>query len=71
MTGMIHTGASAQEVDVFSGAFFCRVSGLRVADFAGVLGLAGEDCGVEAEESGLESRAVRLVPAGRALSRYL
>ena len=47
MTGMIHAGASAHEVDGFCGVFFCRVSGLRGAVF---LGLAGEDCGVEAED---------------------
>ena len=72
MTGMIHAGASVLEVDSFDGCFFCHISGLRGAVFDGVLDLAGEECGVEKEE-GLcfESRAVRLVPAGRALSRYL
>ena len=71
MTGMIHAGASVREVDGFNGCFFCHVSGLRGAFFAGVLDWAGEACGVEEEESCFESRAVRLVPAGRALSRYL
>ena len=71
MTGMIHAGASAWEVDGFSACFVCHVSGLRGAVFAGVLDLAGEECDVEGEELCLESRAVRLVPAGRALSRYL
>ena len=71
MTGMSHTGASVLEVDRFWGVFFCRVSGLRDVFLAGVLGLAGEDCGVETEEVCLESRTFLLVPAGRALSRYL
>lgn len=70
MTGMSHAGASVREVDGFWGVF-CRASGLRGAVLTGVLGLAGEDCGVEAEELCLASRAVRLAPAGRALSRYL
>ena len=72
MTGMIHAGTSLREVDGFSGVFFCRVSGLRGTVFAGVLDLAGRGCRVEAEEEFcLETRAVRLVPAGRILSRYL
>lgn len=71
MTGINHTGTSVLEPDRFWGVFFCRVSGLRGAVLAGVLGLAGEDWGVEAEGWCLDSRAVRLVPAGRALSRYL
>ena len=71
MTGMTHAGASVREVDGFNGCFFCHVSGLRGVVFAGVLDLAGEACGVDEEESCFESRAVRLVPAGRALSRYL
>lgn len=71
MTGITHAGASAAEVDCLQGVFFCRVSGLRGVAFAEVLGLAGEDCGVKVEVLCLEGRAVRLVPAGRALSRYL
>lgn len=71
MTGISHAGASVAEADNLWGAFLCRVSGLRGAAFAGVLGLAGEDCGVKATVFCLEGRAVRLVPAGRALSRYL
>ena len=71
MTGMIHAGASVWEVDGFNGCFFGHVSGLRGAVFAGVLGLVGEECGVEGEELCFESRVARLVPAGRALSRYL
>lgn len=71
MTGMTHAGASLLEVDSFWGVFFCRVSGLRDVFPAGVFGLAGEDCGVEAEEVCLESRKFLLVPAGSALSRYL
>ena len=59
------------EVDGFWGVFFCLVSGLRGVDFAGVLGLAGEDCGVKVEVLCLEGRAVRLVPTGKAVSRYL
>lgn len=59
------------EVGGFWGVFFCRVSGLRGVAFAGVLGLAGEDCGVKVEVLRLEGRAVRLVPAGKAVSRYL
>lgn len=59
------------ELDGFCGVFFCRVSGLRCVAFAGVLGLAGEDCGVEVGMLCLEGRAVRLVPAGKAASRYL
>ena len=70
MTGIIHAGASVPEVDSLWGAFFCRVSGLRGVAFAGILGLAGEECGV-VETLCLEGRAVRLIPAGRALSRYL
>lgn len=56
-----------RKVDGFWGVFFCRVSGLRGTVLTGVLGLAGDDCGVEAEELCFTSRAVRLVPAGRAL----
>ena len=59
------------EVDSFWGVFFCRVSGLRGVAFAGVLGLAGEDCGVILEVLCLEGPIVRLVPVGKALSRYL
>lgn len=69
MTGMIHARASVLEVDDFNGCFFSHVSGLRGAVFAGVLGLV--ECGVKGEELCFETRAVRLVPAGRALSRYL
>lgn len=68
---MIHAGASVAEVDSFWDGFFCRVSGLRGVAFAGVPGLAGEDRGVEAEGLCLDGREARLVPAGRALSRYL
>ena len=71
MTGMIHAGASVQEVDGFDGCFFCHVLGLKGAVFAGLLDLAGEECGVDEEELCFESRAVRLVPAGKAPSRYL
>lgn len=71
MTGMIHAGASVLEVDGFNGCFFSHVSGLRGAVFAGVLSLVGEECGVKGEELCFETRAVRLVPAGRAPSRYL
>ena len=71
MTGIIHARASVWEVDGLKVFFFCHASGLRGAVFAGVLDLAGEECSVEGEELFFESRAVRLVPAGRALSRYL
>lgn len=71
MTDIIHAGASVAEVDGPWGLFFCRVSGRRGVAFAVVLGLAGEDCGVMVEVLCLEGRAVRLVPAGRAPSRYL
>ena len=71
MTGMIHSGASVRDVDGFNACFFGHVSGLSGAVFAGVLDLVGEECGVEGEELCFESRAVRLVPAGRAPSRYL
>lgn len=47
------------------------MSGVRGVAFAGVLGLAGEDFGVRVEVVCLEGRAVRLVPAGKAVSRYL
>ena len=57
--------------DSLWGVFFCRVSGLSGVAFAGVLGLAGEDCGVTVEVLCLKGLAVRRVPAGRALSRYL
>lgn len=69
MTGMIHAGTSFAEADTLW-IVFCRVSGPRGDAFAGVLGLAGEDCGVVLEVLCLEGRAVCLVPAGRALSRY-
>ena len=71
MTGMVHAGASMMVADSLWGVFFCRVSGLSGVTLAGVLGLAGEDCGVVVEVLCLEGRALRLVPAGRALSRYL
>ena len=71
MTGIIHAGDSLAEVDGLWDVFFCRVSGLRGFSLTGVLGLAGEDCGVKVDLLCLEGRAVRLVPAGRALSRYL
>lgn len=70
MTGMTHAGISFAEAGVLWDVFFCRVSGPRGVAFAGVLGLAGEDCGVVVDVLCLEGRAVRLVPAGRALSRY-
>ena len=57
--------------DSFWGVFFCRVSGLSGVALAGVLGLAGEDCGVIVEVLCFKGRALRLVPAGRAPSRYL
>lgn len=69
MTGITHAGASVAVVECLWGVFFCRVSGLRSVAFAGVLGLAGEDCGVTVEVLCLEGWAVRLVPAGRALSK--
>ena len=71
MTGITHAGASVAEVDGFWVVFFCRVSGLRGVAFAGVLGLAGEGCAVKVELLCLDDPAARLVPAGRALSRYL
>lgn len=71
MTGMIHAGSSVREADSFDVCFFCHVSDLKGAIFTEVLDLAGDECGVEEEELCFESRAVRLVPAGRALSRYL
>lgn len=71
MTGIVHVGASVAEVGSLWVVFLCRVSGLRGVAFAGVLGLAGEECGVKVEVWYLEGRAVRLVLAGRALSRYL
>ena len=71
MTGIIHAGDSVAGADSFWGVFFCWVLGLVGVDFTGFLGLAGEDCGVKVELFCLRVRAVRLVPAGRALSRYL
>ena len=71
MTGITHAGASVAELSILWVMFFCLVSGLRGIAFAGVLGLAGEECGVKVEDLCLEGLATRLVPAGRALSRYL
>lgn len=71
MTGMVHAGASVMVADSLWGVFFCRVSGLSGVAFAGVLGLAGEDCGVTLVALCLKGLALRLVPVGRALSKYL
>ena len=71
MTGIIHAGASVAKADCRWGFFFCRVSDLRGVAFGGILGLTGEDFGVEVEVFCLEGRALLRVPAGRALSRYL
>ncbi len=59
------------ENDSFWGNLLCDLSGLIGVVFVEVLGLAGEGCGVVVEGLCLESRTVRLVPAGKALSRYL
>lgn len=52
------------------GVFLLGVSGLICADLDGVLGLAGENVGVDSVPLGLAILLLRRSLGGRALSRY-
>jgi hypothetical protein len=71
MAIMTHFGTSRAAVDILCGVFLLGVFGLRGTAFAGVLGLAGEEVGVENGSFVLEDRVLFRSLAGRALSRYL
>ena len=72
MAGITHLGASDEPPAGLCGIFLFGVrSGLTCACLAGVLGLAGDDTGVESKPLALGVWAFLRALAGKALSKYL
>lgn len=72
MAGITHLGASDEPPAGLCGVFLFGVRlGLTCACLAGVLGLAGDDTGVESGPLALGCWTFLRALAGRALSRYL
>lgn len=72
MAGITHLGASDELPADLCGVFLFGVrSGLTCACLAGVLGLAGDDTGVEFRPFALGAWTFLRALAGKALSKYL